>query len=136
MRFRHLNARLERLERSVTTHPEQDRDIASTRRHELSSRKRGGWDLTAREEAELLKLDALFQDEDRDYSRRQELWRRADSGPEPLTDDEKCELAELQRRYPPDPQTKAFLEALDKVLNERLPERRRSCHATAGLGSV
>jgi len=53
-----------------------------------------------------LDLQALFRDEDRDRGRLLELVLRpftAHSGKVPLTDIETRELAELNRRFPPDP---------------------------------
>ena len=107
MTFLRLRDRLDRLERVASTMPGQDRERDRIRRDELMFRKRVQQDLTGREEAELQVLDTLFYDEDQDRERMGELvfaqfWveiRRR----EPLTDDEAQELAELQRRYPPDP---------------------------------
>jgi hypothetical protein len=130
MSLRRLRARLDRLELSASTMPGQDRKRDRIRRDELSFRKRQQEVLTDREEDDLLALETLLYDEDQDHSRMMDLvlkqfnaeirWR------EPLTDDEKRELAELERRFPPDPNDpfKPAMEAIRQVLEEE--DRRTS----------
>jgi hypothetical protein len=103
MSLRRLRARLDRLELSASTMPGQDRKRDRIRRDELWLRKRQQQVLTDQEEDELLALENLFYDEDQDHSRMMELVFKQFKWPGPLTDDEKRELDELERRYPPDP---------------------------------
>jgi hypothetical protein len=104
---RRLRARLDRLAPAADAVLGQDRDRDRRRRDELSRRELSRAALTEMEQAELSGLHALFHDEDRDRDRLLNLTLRRISaetlGEEPLTDDETRELAELERRYPPDP---------------------------------
>jgi hypothetical protein len=107
MSLRRLRARLDRLELSPSMMLGQDRKRDRIRRDELSFRKRQRQVLTDLEEYELLGLETLFYDEDQDRSRMMDLvfkqFYHEIRREEPLTDDEKRELDELERRYPPDP---------------------------------
>jgi hypothetical protein len=109
MTFLRIRVRLDRLEHVASTMPSR-RERDRIRRDELTLRKRGQQP-TGQEEAELQVLDTLFYDEDQDLERKGELiykdimaavYKRG-----PLPDDEAQELAELERRYPPDPATEA-----------------------------
>jgi hypothetical protein len=84
----------------------QDRDRDRRRREELRGRKLAPAGLTEHENAELLKLEALFREEDRDHDRLLELSFKqfyAEIGRDQLTEEEVQELDSLNLRYPPDP---------------------------------
>jgi hypothetical protein len=85
----------------------QDRHRDRERRRELFMRKLSPEGRTRQEDAEFAQLDASFQEEDRDLNRRCELslkeFQFKWTGGAPLTDAERNELAELDKRYPPDP---------------------------------
>lgn len=104
MTIRRLRARLDRLAPPVSTMLGQDRDRDRRRQNELHWLYDGRTDL---EEAEFLALNAFYEEEDRDWGRRGELSNKqyfAERGRrEALTESEVHELAELERRYPPDP---------------------------------
>jgi hypothetical protein len=104
MTMRRLRTRLDRLTPAAGPLLGQDRDRDRRRRDELSRRTLSPAGLTEMEQAELSDLQALFHDEDRDGARMLNLvLRKFSFYKEPLTDDETRELAELERRYPPDP---------------------------------
>jgi hypothetical protein len=67
--IRQLRARLSRLTPSSTAVIGQDRDRDRRRREELRGRKLSPTGLTELENAEYLKLEALFHEEDRDHDR-------------------------------------------------------------------
>jgi hypothetical protein len=74
--IRQLRARLSRLTPSSTAVIGQDRDRDRRRREELRGRKLSATGLTELENAEYLKLKALFHEEDRDHDRLSELsWK-------------------------------------------------------------
>ena len=108
MTLRRLRARLDRLALSIGTLPGKDRDYDRRRRRELQNRKRSPG-LNGEEEAELSTLDPLFQDEDEAGRRWGELLFKqvmaAIKGGQ-LTESEKQEVAEHERRYPPIPRDK------------------------------
>jgi hypothetical protein len=66
--------------------------------------------------AELQVLDTLFYDEDQDRQRMFDLAFADILRGEPLTDDEAQELAELERRYPPDP--KFYDPAMEEAIRQ------------------
>lgn len=90
MTTRRLRARLDRLAPSVVPQLGQDRDRDRQRRDELFHRKLVSAGITDREQAELLGLQALFLDEDRDRPRLLELelkqFPAEHSGTVPLTE--------------------------------------------------
>jgi hypothetical protein len=105
--IRQLRARLNRLTPPAAPVIGEDRDRDRRRREELRGRKLSPTGLTELENVEYLKLEALFEEEDRDHDRLSELfWKqlyaKVGQGP-PLTEEEAQELATLQARYPPDP---------------------------------
>ena len=76
MSIRQRRARLSRLTPSSTAVIGQDRDRDRRRREELRGRKLSPTGLTELENAEYLKLEALFHEEDRDHDRLSELsWK-------------------------------------------------------------
>lgn len=104
MRTRSLRARLDRLMPPALSVIGQDGDRDRRRRDELFYRKISPSGLTRLEETEFRRLEASFQEEDRDRDRWFELaLREFERGAEPLTDAERNDLAELDKRYPPDP---------------------------------
>jgi hypothetical protein len=121
MTIRRLRARLDRLAPPVQAMLGQDRDRDRRRQRELFCLFDGR---TVLEEAEFLALNAFYQEEDRDLGRRGELSHMQFSAEhgrgEALTDGEAHELAELERRYPPDPNhpMKASIEAWGAVADE------------------
>jgi hypothetical protein len=104
---RRLRARLDRLAPAVAPQIGQDRDRHRRRRDELFYRKLAPTGLSEPDKTEFLNLEAFFRDEDRDRARLLDLTLRQFSaehlGKGGLTDTETCELAELERRFPPDP---------------------------------
>ena len=102
-----LRARLDRLAPSVSVGLGRDRDRDRRRRNELWYRKLSPAGLSQVEEVELARLQALFEDEDRDRARLLDLvlqqFSAEHQGKEPLTDIETRELADLKARFPPDP---------------------------------
>jgi len=104
VRIRSLQTRLQRLQARAGSHHVvgQDRDRDRKRREELR-RLKVNPRLTEAETAELAELDATFEQEDRDYRRRWELWNKDKFGADGLTDAERIEYAELRERYPPNP---------------------------------
>jgi hypothetical protein len=106
MTLRRLRARLDRLESAIGTLPGKDRDRDRRRRDELDRRRL--WPgLTGEEKAELSMIDALFQEEDQASSLRGDIVFKqvmgAIKGADFLTESEKQEVAEHERRYPPVP---------------------------------
>ncbi len=86
------------------------------RRRELQSRKAAGDPMSERDIADLVALDAAFEVEDRDRKRYDELlYRKFDHRQEPLTDAERNEMAEIERRYPPDPN---YVDPLKDILEQ------------------
>ena len=85
----------------------QDRIRDRKRREELHGRKLSPAGLTEPEKAEYTKLEGLFREEDRDRGRKFELamkqFNAEVGGGDPLTDEEVQEAAELELRFPPDP---------------------------------
>ena len=76
MSIRQRRARLSRLTPSSTAVIGQDRDRDRRRREELRGRKLSPTGLTELENAEYLKLEVLFHEEDRDHDRLSELsWK-------------------------------------------------------------
>jgi hypothetical protein len=80
----------------------QDRDRDRKRREQLRRLKLSPG-LTDAQTTELARLDACFAQEDRDHRHKSELWYKDKFGPDGLTDAERIEYAELQERYPPNP---------------------------------
>jgi hypothetical protein len=101
--IRSLRARLERLQARAGTRYVigQDRDRDRKRREQLRRLKLSPG-LTNAQTAELAGLDASFEQEDRDFRRKSELWYKYKFGGG-LADAERIEYAELQERYPPNP---------------------------------
>ena len=118
MTIRQLRARLDRLALSIGTMPGKDRYRDLRRREELRSRILSPG-LAALEKGELLMIDALFQDEDQADRRRGELRYKqtlgAIKGRDPLTESEKQEVAEHDRRYPPLPREDHFKETIKAI---------------------
>ena len=113
--MRQLRARLERLTPPPTPVIGQDRNRDRKRREELIDRKLSPAGLTELEEAEYTKLEALFREEDRDRDRMFVLGMKqfkAKRGGDPLTDEEVQEAAELNLRFPPDPELAKALEPI------------------------
>ena len=97
MSIRQLRARLSRLTPSSTAVIGQDRDRDRRRREELRGRKLSPTGLTELDNAEYLKLEPLFHEEDRDHDRLSELsWKEfyAKIG---------ARACGLELGYPPDP---------------------------------
>jgi hypothetical protein len=112
--IRSLRARLERLQARAGARYVigQDRDRDRKRRQELSRLKLNPG-LTDAQTAEMAKLDAFYEIEDRDHRRERELfYKQLNSrlGGPALTDEERKEHAELRDRYPPDPENSRFRE--------------------------
>ena len=132
MTIRQLRARLDRLALSISTMPGQDRDRDRRRRYEVIDRRL--WPgLTGQEKAELLTLDALFQDEDQASGRWQEIVFKqlmgAIKGADFLTESEKQEVAEHERRYPPvprDEENQPFKKTMDAIRAVVEKERAKS----------
>jgi hypothetical protein len=121
MTLRRLRARLDRLALSIGTLPGKDRDYDRRRRGELQNRRL--WPgLNGEEEAELSTLDTLFQAEDQASGRWQEIVFKqvmgAIKGADFLTESEKQEVAEHERRYPPVPRNEAndpFKKTMERI---------------------
>jgi hypothetical protein len=129
MSRRQLRARLDRLAPPTSpTAPGQDRQRDRIRRDDLASRKGLHQKLTDREEAELLALEPLFLDEDRDRNRMGELSFNSWRGEGP-TEPEVQELAELKRRYP-DPRVPFFAERVEAFREAYLRCQSDTDHAT------
>jgi hypothetical protein len=113
---RSLRARLNRLRLSALSVIGQDRERDRQRRYVLQLSRAT---LTRLEQAELRQLDLAFEEEDRDGNRRFELsLKESGRDAHPLTEAEHAELAELDKRYPPDPNDplKPFWEACGAVV--------------------
>jgi hypothetical protein len=128
MSLRRLRARLDRLTLLAGTMPGR-RERDRIRYDELGLRKRQQQVLTDQEEDELLALKALFHEADQDHNRLMGLSMKQAIRPWVLTDEEKRELAELERRYPPKPPDpnnpfKSSMDAIKEVLAEE--ERKTS----------
>jgi hypothetical protein len=96
--------RIERLEAFFGPPIGKNVDHDRQRRRILRSRSYSPG-LTSHEQAELVELDKLFEEEDRAELRKTEFEWRAHAysrglGDEPLTAAEELELAELNRRFP------------------------------------
>jgi hypothetical protein len=137
MTLRRLRARLDRLALSIGTLPGKDRNHGRHRREEL--RKRRLWPgLTGQEKAELLMIDALFQEEDQASGRWGELRFKkvmaAIKGGE-LTESEKQEVAEHERRYPPvpyDEENDHFKDTMKAIRAVVEKERAKSKESSSG----
>jgi hypothetical protein len=114
---RRLRARLDRLTPPALSVIGQDRHRDRRRRNDLFYRKISPSGLTRLEETEFRRLEASFQEEDRDRGRWFELGMK-EFKREPLTDAEQAELVEFAKRYPPDPNDplKPFWEACGAVV--------------------
>jgi hypothetical protein len=101
--IRRYHARLERLQARAGARYVigQDRNRDRKRREELF-RLRLNPGLSDAQTAELARLDASFEQQDRDYRRKWELYDKDKFGAD-LTDAERIEYAELRERYPPNP---------------------------------
>jgi hypothetical protein len=102
-----LRVRLKRLTPPPRPVIGEDLHRDAHRRRELSD-KRWRKGLTAAQKKELAALDAYFEHRDLELKRKMELWSKyakVYSGGEPLTDAERIELEELEKRYaaPPEP---------------------------------
>jgi hypothetical protein len=102
--IRSLRGRLERLQARAGAGYVigQDRDRDRKRREQLRRLKRDPG-LTDAETAELARLDASFEQEDRDSRRKWELFCKDRFGADGLTEAERIEYAKLRERYPPNP---------------------------------
>jgi hypothetical protein len=110
--------------------PGKDRDRDRRRREELDRRRL--WPgLTGQEKAELSMLNALFLDEDRASSLRgglrfKQVMAEIGRG-EPLTESEKQEVAEHDRRYPPkESPFKDAMKAIRAVVEKERERRDRT----------
>jgi hypothetical protein len=95
---------------------------ALSRKIELRGRKLSPAGLTEREKAEYTKLEALFHDDDRLLSREFELTMKQFNaevrGGDPLSDEERRDVAELKKRFPPDPERAKLSEPFSRILRK------------------
>ena len=122
MSARQLRARLNRLPQPPTEVIGEDRNRDRKRREELRGRKLSPAGLTEREKAEYTKLEALFHDDDRLLSREFELTMKQFNaevrGGDPLSDEEMRVVAELKKRFPPDPERAKLSEPFSRILRK------------------
>ena len=122
MSARQLRARLNRLPQPPTEVIGEDRNRDRKRREELRGRKLSPAGLTEREKAEYTKLEALFHDDDRLLSREFELTMKQFNaevrGGDPLSDEERRDVAELKKRFPPDPERAKVSEPFSRILRK------------------
>jgi hypothetical protein len=122
MSLKSLRKRLDRLTPPPRYVIGQDIHSDRRRRGELKFRKATGESMSARDIADLAALDAAFEVEDRDRKRHGKLFLRTlDDHQEPLTDAEREEMAEIARRYPPDPN---YVNPLKDIMEEMRQTRR------------
>ena len=122
MTARQLHARLDRLPQPPTEVIGEDRNRDRKRREELRGRKLSPAGPTEREKAEYTKLEALFHDDDRLLSREFELTMKQFNaevrGGDPLSDEERRDVAELKKRFPPDPERAKLSEPFSRILRK------------------
>jgi len=130
MSLSRLRARLDRL--VPRSELGKDRDHDRRRRHDLQYRRLAPEGLTKGEEGELARLDAMFAQEDQDHNRYMELLLKnfsAEHGRgEPLSEAEKREFADLEKRRPP---REEWQVAISRRLSAALERFERS-NATTG----